>query len=97
MKEFNTKFKEKYEYYKIDLDNPIVDLRWELKAIPMALSKDFDVIEGETFADQVQFAKDNVRIWHVLKVIRAEIIDGEYCNHQNFDSYEDAFNYQCDK
>ena len=88
---FNTKFPEKYKYYNIDLNNPAIDLRADLKAIPSAINHGFDVVEGETFADIVVFKKENITVWGVIDVIRAEEITGAYKHHQHFSSYAEAF------
>lgn len=88
--EFKTKFPEKYKYYDIDLDNPIEELRADLKAVPFAIKQGYEVIEGKTFADTVTFKKGNVSVWATRSVIRAELINGAYANHKQYATYKEA-------
>jgi hypothetical protein len=101
MNAFKTKFKEKYKYYKIDLNNPSDRLRDDLRAIPQALKHGYEVIEGDRFADTVTFAKGNIRVYAAREaIIRAEIINDKFCNQyiklsyviKSFGSYTEAFN-----
>lgn len=88
---FNTKFQDEYDYYKIDLENPIEELRPDLKAIPLAIKLGYQVVEGKTFADEVKFTKGNVHVWEAgIKVIKATIINGSFANHKHYDTFGEA-------